>query len=170
MVLMTAIAFSIRPVAPSPSCVYRHILCHQSRAMAFSIRRVAPSPRCVYRHVLCHQSAAMAFSIRPVAPLPSCVYRHILCHQLTAMAFSIRQLAPSPRCVYRHILCHRAAQHRWILVEIRSPDPKFFFVRIDPLPQDFTPRASLGTRLALHAHKIGRKPMAIATAAAPSMV
>src|SRR6516165_4837862 len=80
-------------------------------AMAFSIRRVAPSPRCVYRHVLCHQSAAMAFSIRPVAPSPSCVYRHILCHQLTAMAFSIRRVAPSPRCVYRHILCHRAAQH-----------------------------------------------------------
>src|SRR5215469_5387214 len=59
---------------------------------------------------------------------------------------------------------------RWILVEIRSPDPKLFFVRVDPLPQDFTPRASLGTRLALHAHEIGRKPMAIATAAAPAMV
>src|SRR6516225_6367941 len=59
---------------------------------------------------------------------------------------------------------------RWILVEIRSPDPKFFFVCVDPLPQDFTPRASLGTRLALHAHEIGRKPMAIAAAAAPSMV
>jgi len=26
---------------------------------------------------------------------------------------------------------------RWILVEIRSRDPKFFFVRVDPLPQDF---------------------------------
>src|SRR5215471_2782516 len=59
---------------------------------------------------------------------------------------------------------------RWILVEIRSPDPKFFFVRVDPLPQDFTPRASLRTRIALHAHKINRKPMAIATAAAPAMV
>src|SRR5215469_3509525 len=41
---------------------------------------------------------------------------------------------------------------RWILVEIRSPDPKLFFVRVDPLPQDFTPCASLRTRLALHAH------------------
>src|SRR6516225_4966556 len=59
---------------------------------------------------------------------------------------------------------------RWILVEIRSRDPEFFFVRVDPLPQDFTPRASLHTRLALHAHEIGRKPMAIATAAAPAMV
>src|SRR6516164_9102339 len=38
---------------------------------------------------------------------------------------------------------------RWILVEIRPADPKFFFVRVDPFPQDFTPRASLGTRLAL---------------------
>src|SRR5262245_37646323 len=59
---------------------------------------------------------------------------------------------------------------RWILVEIRPPDPEFFFVRVDPLPQDFTPRASLRTRPALHAHEIGRKPMAIATAAAPAMV
>src|SRR6516165_9865543 len=59
---------------------------------------------------------------------------------------------------------------RWILVEIWSPDAKFFFVGVDPLPQDFTPRASLRTRLALHAHDIGRKPVAIATAAAPAMV
>ena len=56
---------------------------------------------------------------------------------------------------------------RWILVEIRPPDPEFFFVRVDPLPQDFTPRASLRTRLALYAHEVGREPMAIATAAAP---
>src|SRR5215469_7326637 len=59
---------------------------------------------------------------------------------------------------------------RWILVEIRPPDPKFFFVRVDPLPQDITPRASLRTCLALHAHEISRKPMAIATTAAPAMV
>ena len=30
MVLMTAMAFLIRRVAPLPRCVYRHILCHQS--------------------------------------------------------------------------------------------------------------------------------------------
>src|SRR5437764_7850553 len=59
---------------------------------------------------------------------------------------------------------------RWILVEIRSPDPKFFFVRVDTLPPRFTPRASPGTRLALHADEIDRKTMAIATAAAPAMV
>ena len=29
-------------------------------AMVFSMRRVAPSPRCVYRHILCHQSAQHA--------------------------------------------------------------------------------------------------------------
>src|SRR5262249_13129034 len=34
----------------------------------------------------------------------------------------------------------------------------------------FTPRASLRTCLALHAHKINRKPMAIAAAAAPTVV
>src|SRR5262245_63466889 len=59
---------------------------------------------------------------------------------------------------------------RWILVEIRTADPKLFFVRIDPLPQEVTPRVSLRTCLALDAHEIGRKPMAIATAAAPAMV
>src|SRR5262249_1846288 len=59
---------------------------------------------------------------------------------------------------------------RRILVEIRSPDPKFFFVRVDPLPQDVTPRASLRTAGTLHTHEIGRKPMAIATGAAPAMV
>jgi hypothetical protein len=32
-------------------------------AMAFSIRRVAPSPRCVYRHILCHQSAQHAVDL-----------------------------------------------------------------------------------------------------------
>src|SRR5262249_9168854 len=59
---------------------------------------------------------------------------------------------------------------RGIFVEIRSPDPEFFFVRVDPLPQNFTPCASLCTRLALHAYEIGRKTMAIATAAAAAMV
>ena len=61
--LMTPMAFSIRLVAPSPRCVYRHVLCHQSTAMAFSIRRVASSPRCVYRHILCHQSAQHAVDL-----------------------------------------------------------------------------------------------------------
>src|SRR5215831_17340927 len=115
---------------------------------------------------------------------------------MTAMAFSIRRVAPSPRWVYQHVfainrrrwlfqsgetrLRHAAfigiffainrRDMRWILVEIRSPDLKFFFVRVDPLPQDVTPHASLGTRIALHAHEVGRKPMAIATAAAPAMV
>src|SRR5215469_15398821 len=59
---------------------------------------------------------------------------------------------------------------RWILVEVWSPDPKFFLVRIDPLPQTFTPRAPLGTCPALYADEIGRKPMAIAATAAAAMV
>src|SRR4029453_4918719 len=58
----------------------------------------------------------------------------------------------------------------WILVEIRTTDPKLLFVRIDPLPQDFTRRTSLRPCLALQTHKIGCKPMAIAAAAAPAMV
>jgi hypothetical protein len=57
---------------------------------------------------------------------------------------------------------------RRILVEIRSSDPKLFFVRIDRLPQDFTPLASLRTCLALYAHEIGGKPMAITAAGGPA--
>src|SRR5215469_13530519 len=98
-------------VALSPRCVYRHGLLPQSTAMAFSIRRVAPSRRRVFRYVLCPQSTAMAFSIRRVAPSPRCVFRYVLCPQSTAMAFSIRRVAPSPCCVFRHILCHQSAQH-----------------------------------------------------------
>src|SRR6516225_7664321 len=113
---------------------------------------------------------------------------------MTAMAFSIRRVAPSRRWVYQHVFCYQSTamksaesrrrrvafigiffaidrpNMRWILVEIRPADPKFFFVRVDPFPQDVTPRASVGTRVALHAHEVGRKPMAIATAAAPAMV
>jgi hypothetical protein len=74
--LMTAMAFSIRRVAPSPRCVYRHVLCHQSAAMAFSIRRVAPSPRCVYRHILCHRSAQHAVDpCRDTAARPQVPFR-----------------------------------------------------------------------------------------------
>src|SRR5262249_8095765 len=57
-----------------------------------------------------------------------------------------------------------------ISVEIRSPDPVLLLVRIDPLPHVFAGNASLRTCLALHAHEIGRKPVAIAAATAPTMV
>src|SRR6266700_7838030 len=59
---------------------------------------------------------------------------------------------------------------RRIFIEIRSPDPKLFAVRIDPLPQVFARTPSLRTCLALYTHEIGRKPVAIAAAAAPTMV
>src|SRR5262249_53496150 len=59
---------------------------------------------------------------------------------------------------------------RWVLVEIRPPDPKLLLVRVDPLPQDVAARASFRARLALHVDEIGRKPMPVATAAASAMV
>src|SRR6516164_1165890 len=81
--LMTPMVFSIRRVAPSPRCVYRHVLCHQSAQHA--VRRVVLSPRYVW-HVLYHQSAQHA--VRRVVLSPRYVW-HVLCHQSTAMAFSI---------------------------------------------------------------------------------
>src|SRR6516164_9742539 len=137
-------------------------------AMAFSIRRVAPSRRWVYQHVFCYQSTAMKSAEsrrRRVA--------------FIGIFFAIsrrRWLFQSGQTRLRHaafigiFFAIDRPNMRWILVEIRSPDPKFFFVRVDPFPQDFTPRASVRTRVALHAHEVGRKPMAIATAAAPTMV
>src|SRR5262245_1498635 len=59
---------------------------------------------------------------------------------------------------------------RWILVEIRPPDPKLFLVCIDPLPQNVASRASFRACPALHVHEIDRKPMSVATAAASAMI
>src|SRR5436189_5553230 len=58
----------------------------------------------------------------------------------------------------------------WIFIEVRSADPKLLAVRVDPLPQAFARNTSLRPCLALYAHEIGRKPVAIAAAAAPTMV
>src|SRR3954451_21051443 len=59
---------------------------------------------------------------------------------------------------------------RRVSIEIRAPDPKLVLVRIDPLPQLFTRSVSLQTGLALDAHEIGCKPVAVAAAAAAAMV
>ena len=59
---------------------------------------------------------------------------------------------------------------RRISIEIRSPDSKLFFVRIDPFPQLSTGSQSLCTGLALYAHEIGRSPVAIAAAEASAMI
>src|SRR5262245_48989857 len=103
---MTAMAFSIRRIAPSRRWVYQHVFCYQSTAIAFSIRRVAPSPRCVYRHILCHQAAAMAFSIRRVAPSLRCV---VLCLLSARVACSVLRVGPALRCGYRVVLFYRSA-------------------------------------------------------------
>ena len=86
------------------------------------------------------------------------------------MGFSIGELPLREATFIGIFFAIKRRNMRWILVEIRTADPKFFFVRIDPLPQAFTPRASLRTCRALHAYEIGCKPMTIATAAAPAMV
>ena len=57
---------------------------------------------------------------------------------------------------------------RRISIKIRSPDSKFLPVCIDPFPEVFTGSPSLVPCLALDAHDIGRKPVAIAAAQAPA--
>src|SRR5215211_3303143 len=59
---------------------------------------------------------------------------------------------------------------RRVSIAIRTPDPKLLLVRINPLPQLLAPRVALHTGLALDAHEIDRKPVAVAAAAAPAMV
>jgi hypothetical protein len=58
---------------------------------------------------------------------------------------------------------------RGVSIEIRAPDPKLRLVRIDPLPQLFACGDSLQTGLALDAHEIDRKAVAVAAAAAPTV-
>ena len=59
---------------------------------------------------------------------------------------------------------------RRVAIEIRSPDPKLVLVGIDPFPQLLALEVSLHTGVTPYAHEIGRKPVAIAAAAAPAMV
>src|ERR1043165_848891 len=58
---------------------------------------------------------------------------------------------------------------RRIPIKIRAPDPEVLLVRIDPFPKLFARGETLQTGLALDAHEIGRKSMAVAAAAAPAM-
>src|SRR5262245_22989537 len=58
---------------------------------------------------------------------------------------------------------------RWIAVEIGPPDSELFLVLVDPLPQDFAVSETLHPRVALHAHEIDRKAVAVAAAAAAAV-
>src|SRR6516164_10176756 len=57
-----------------------------------------------------------------------------------------------------------------IPIKIWSPDPKLLPVYINPFPEVFTGTISLVPCLALDTHDIGRKPVAVAAARAPTMV
>ena len=59
---------------------------------------------------------------------------------------------------------------RRVSIEIRPANAKLLAVRIDPFPEDIAVRALLRARLAAHAHKISRKPVAVATMRAPTMI
>src|SRR5262245_65785658 len=58
---------------------------------------------------------------------------------------------------------------RGVAIEVGAPDPELLLVRIDPLPQHLADGESLQTGLALDAHKIDGKPVAVAPAAAAAM-
>src|SRR3954466_14867514 len=55
---------------------------------------------------------------------------------------------------------------RGVSIAIGASDPKLLLVRIDPLPQLYADGESLQTGLALDAHEIDGKPVAVAAAAA----
>ena len=59
---------------------------------------------------------------------------------------------------------------RRVSIEIRPPDSKFLAVIIDPFPQASAGDGSLCTCLALYAHEIDRKPVAVAAAQTPVVV
>jgi hypothetical protein len=57
-----------------------------------------------------------------------------------------------------------------ISIKIRSPNSKVLAMRVDPFPQDVTGSTSLRTGRTSDADEIGRKPVAIAAAGAPTVV
>ena len=59
---------------------------------------------------------------------------------------------------------------RRVAIEIRAPDPKLFFVRIDPLPQLLARGISLKSVVPFDAYEIGRKTAAVAAAATSAMI
>ena len=58
----------------------------------------------------------------------------------------------------------------WIFIQVGSTYAEILAVRIYPVPQFFICIPSLGIGLAVHAHEIGREPVAVATAQAPTVV
>jgi len=58
---------------------------------------------------------------------------------------------------------------RRVAIKVRAPDPELLLARIDPFPQLFARGESRQTGLALEAHEIGRKPVAVTAAAAAAM-
>ena len=59
---------------------------------------------------------------------------------------------------------------RWIFIKIGSAYSKIFAVRVYPVPQFFILVPSLSLSLAVHAHEIGGKPVAVAAAQASPMI
>ena len=59
---------------------------------------------------------------------------------------------------------------RRVFISIWPPDSKFLAVIIDPFPQTLTGNGSLRACLALYAHEIDRKPVAVAAAQTPAVV
>ena len=59
---------------------------------------------------------------------------------------------------------------RRIPAEIGPPDAEFWPVRIDPLPELFSGGAPLRSRVALDAHNVGGKAVAITAVRAAAMV
>src|SRR4029077_838769 len=84
----------------------------------------------------------------------------------------VRSRVMSFRCtvVRRVFLAVDRCHMHWISVGVRSPDSKLLPVRIDPFPEVFAGDISLIARLALDAHDISRKPVAIAAAGAAAVV
>ena len=79
----------------------------------------------------------------------------------------LRYHAPALSRIFRAI---ERGHVRRVSIEIRTRDPKLLLMCIDPLPQLLGRGVSLRTVLALDAHEIGRKPVAVPAAPAPAMV
>src|ERR1700730_10812215 len=79
----------------------------------------------------------------------------------TAALARFRQFRVCPPAFVGILLPIDRPDMRRVSIEIRTRDPELLAVGVDPLPQNFARDPALRPRLALDAHEIGRKPVAI---------
>src|SRR5205085_6203123 len=89
--------------------------------------------------------------------------------RLTPVRYSRGEFHPRSAALGGKLFTIDRPDMRRVSIEVRAPDPKFSLARIDPLPQLDGRGEARQTGFALDADEIGRKPVAVAAAAAAAV-